>query len=261
MFIDSHAHLDDERFDDDRETVIKNLKTDQIDIIINIGADIASSKSTLNLAQTYDNIYSVVGVHPHSVSELVGVGLDEIEKLARHEKTVAIGEIGLDYYYENSPKQLQKEYFIEQIRLAKKLDLPIAIHSREAVKDTLDIIKSEKSSNLRGVMHCFSSSVEIAKEYVKLGFYIAIGGVVTFKNARVTKEVAKYVPLESLLIETDCPYLAPEPFRGKRNEPKYIKYTAEEIAKIKEVDLEEIAKITSANAKKLFEIKIGDIND
>lgn len=261
MFIDSHAHLDDERFDDDRETVIKNLKTDQIDIVINIGADIASSKSTLNLAQTYDNIYSVVGVHPHSVSELVGVGLDEIEKLARDEKTVAIGEIGLDYYYENSPKQLQKEYFIEQIRLAKKLDLPIVIHSREAVKDTLDIIKSEKSSNLRGVMHCFSSSVEIAKEYVKLGFYIAIGGVVTFKNARVTKEVAKYVPLESLLIETDCPYLAPEPFRGKRNEPKYIKYTAEEIAKIKEVDLEEIAKITSANAKKLFEIKIGDIND
>lgn len=261
MFIDSHAHLDDERFDDDRETVIKNLKTDQIDIVINIGADIASSKSTLNLAQTYDNIYSVVGVHPHSVSELVGLGLDEIEKLARDEKTVAIGEIGLDYYYENSPKQLQKEYFIEQIRLAKKLDLPIVIHSREAVKDTLDIIKSEKSSNLRGVMHCFSSSVEIAKEYVKLGFYIAIGGVVTFKNARVTKEVAKYVPLESLLIETDCPYLAPEPFRGKRNEPKYIKYTAEEIAKIKEVDLEEIAKITSANAKKLFEIKIGDIND
>ena len=261
MFIDSHAHLDDERFDDDRETVIKNLKTDQIDIVINIGADIASSKSTLNLAQTYDNIYSVVGVHPHSVSELVGVGLDEIESLARHEKTVAIGEIGLDYYYENSPKQLQKEYFIEQIRLAKKLDLPIVIHSREAVKDTLDIIKSEKSSNLRGVMHCFSSSVEIAKEYVKLGFYIAIGGVVTFKNARVTKEVAKYVPLESLLIETDCPYLAPEPFRGKRNEPKYIKYTAEEIAKIKEVDLEEIAKITSANVKKLFEIKIGDIND
>jgi len=261
MFIDSHAHLDDERFDDDRETVIKNLKADQIDIVINIGADIASSKSTSSLAQTYDNIYSVVGVHPHSVSELVGLGLDEIENLSRHEKTVAIGEIGLDYYYENSPKNLQKEYFIEQIRLAKKLDLPIVIHSREAVKDTLDIIKSEKSSNLRGVMHCFSSSVEIAKEYIKLGFYIAIGGVVTFKNARVTKEVAKYVPLESLLIETDCPYLAPEPFRGKRNEPKYIKYTAEEIAKIKEIDLEEIAYSTSINAKKLFNIKIGDVND
>ncbi|HOK63336.1 MAG TPA: TatD family hydrolase [Soehngenia sp.] len=261
MFIDSHAHLDDERFDDDRETVIKNLKADQIDVVINIGADIASSKSTSSLAQTYDNIYSVVGVHPHSVSELVGLGLDEIENLSRHEKTVAIGEIGLDYYYENSPKNLQKEYFIEQIRLAKKLDLPIVIHSREAVKDTLDIIKSEKSSNLRGVMHCFSSSVEIAKEYIKLGFYIAIGGVVTFKNARVTKEVAKYVPLESLLIETDCPYLAPEPFRGKRNEPKYIKYTAEEIAKIKEIDLEEIAYSTSINAKKLFNIKIGDVND
>ncbi|HPP31832.1 MAG TPA: TatD family hydrolase [Soehngenia sp.] len=261
MFIDSHAHLDDERFDDDRETVIKNLKADQIDVVINIGADIASSKSTSSLAQTYDNIYSVVGVHPHSVSELVGLGLDEIENLSRHEKTVAIGEIGLDYYYENSPKNLQKEYFIEQIRLAKKLDLPIVIHSREAVKDTLDIIKSEKSSNLRGVMHCFSSSAEIAKEYIKLGFYIAIGGVVTFKNARVTKEVAKYVPLESLLIETDCPYLAPEPFRGKRNEPKYIKYTAEEIAKIKEIDLEEIAYSTSINAKKLFNIKIGDVND
>jgi len=261
MFIDSHAHLDDERFDDDRETVIKNLKADQSDVVINIGADIASSKSTSSLAQTYDNIYSVVGVHPHSVSELVGLGLDEIENLSRHEKTVAIGEIGLDYYYENSPKNLQKEYFIEQIRLAKKLDLPIVIHSREAVKDTLDIIKSEKSSNLRGVMHCFSSSVEIAKEYIKLGFYIAIGGVVTFKNARVTKEVAKYVPLESLLIETDCPYLAPEPFRGKRNEPKYIKYTAEEIAKIKEIDLEEIAYSTSINAKKLFNIKIGDVND
>lgn len=261
MFIDSHAHLDDERFDLDRQNVIKDLKSNQVDLVINIGADIESSISTVKLAEDYENIYASVGVHPHSVSELIGVGLNEIENLAKRKKVVAIGEIGLDYYYENSPKDIQKEYFIEQIRLAKKLDLPIVIHSREAVKDTLDIIKSEKSSNLRGVMHCFSSSVEIAKEYIKLGFYIAIGGVVTFKNARVTKEVAQFIPLENLLIETDCPYLAPEPFRGKRNEPKYIKYTAEEIAKIKEVDLEEIAKITSANAKKLFEIKIGDIND
>ncbi|TJX68173.1 TatD family deoxyribonuclease [Soehngenia saccharolytica] len=261
MFIDSHTHLDDERFDSDRDLVIKNLKANEIDLVVNIGADIASSISTMNLAKTHENIYAAVGVHPHSVSELVGVGLDEIENLARQDKAVAIGEIGLDYYYENSPKNLQKEYFIEQIRLAKKLDLPIVIHSREAVKDTLDIIKSEKSSNLRGVMHCFSSSVEIAKEYIKLGFYIAIGGVVTFKNARVTKEVAQFIPLENLLIETDCPYLAPEPFRGKRNEPKYIKYTAEEIAKIKEIDLEEIAYSTSANAKKLFGIATGDAND
>ena len=261
MFIDSHTHLDDERFDSDRDLVIKNLKANGIDLVVNIGADIASSISTMNLAKTHENIYAAVGVHPHSVSELVGVGLDEIENLARQDKAVAIGEIGLDYYYENSPKNLQKEYFIEQIRLAKKLDLPIVIHSREAVKDTLDIIKSEKSSNLRGVMHCFSSSVEIAKEYIKLGFYIAIGGVVTFKNARVTKEVAQFIPLENLLIETDCPYLAPEPFRGKRNEPKYIKHTAEEIAKIKEIDLEEIAYSTSANAKKLFGIATGDAND
>ncbi|MBC7087836.1 MAG: TatD family hydrolase [Tissierellales bacterium] len=261
MFIDSHAHLDDERFDLDRQNVIKDLKSNQVDLVINIGADIESSISTVKLAEDYENIYASVGVHPHSVSELIGVGLNEIENLAKRKKVVAIGEIGLDYYYENSPKDIQKEYFIEQIRLAKKLDLPIVIHSREAVKDTLDIIKSEKSSNLRGVMHCFSSSVEIAKEYIKLGFYIAIGGVVTFKNARVTKEVAQFIPLENLLIETDCPYLAPEPFRGKRNEPKYIKYTAEEIAKIKEIDLEEIAYSTSANAKKLFGIATGDAND
>jgi len=261
MFIDSHAHLDDERFDLDRQNVIKDLKSNQVDLVINIGADIESSISTVKLAEDYENIYASVGVHPHSVSELIGVGLNEIENLAKRKKVVAIGEIGLDYYYENSPKDIQKEYFIEQIRLAKKLDLPIVIHSREAVKDTLDIIKAEKSSNLRGVMHCFSSSTEIAREYIKLGFYIAIGGVVTFKNARVTKEVAKYVPLEWLLIETDCPYLAPEPFRGKRNEPMYIKYVAKEIANIKELEISEVAKKTSENAKLLFGINTGDLDD
>ena len=255
MFIDSHSHLDDDRFNEDRDVLIKSLKENKVDIAINVGADLETSINSVKLADKYDNIYATVGVHPHSASEVTEETLDQFREMAKNEKVVAIGEIGLDFYYDNSPRDIQRKWFKEQINLAKELDLPVVIHSRDATKETFDIIKEAQDGSLRGVLHCFSGSVEMAMEYIKLGFYISLGGPVTFKNARVVREVAEAVPLDKLLIETDCPYLTPEPYRGKRNEPKYVSYVAEKIAQIKNISVEELAKATSANAKDLFGIK------
>lgn len=256
MFIDSHAHLDDKRFDQDREELINSLKENQIDLVINIGADYETSKASVELAEKYENIFAVVGVHPHDAKDVSENYLEELKELSKHEKVVAIGEIGLDYYYDNSPREEQKKIFIEQLQLAKNLDLPVVIHTRDAAGETYEIIsEAAKDGNLRGVMHCYSGSVEMALEYIKLGFYISLGGPVTFKNARVPREVAEAVPLDRLLIETDCPYLTPEPNRGKRNEPKYVRYTAEKIAEIKGITLENFAKATRENTMRLFGIK------
>lgn len=256
MYIDSHVHLDDSRFDLDRDNLIRTLKDNKIELVINIGADEDSSERSVELADRYENIYAVVGVHPHSAKDLEGRDLSSIIKMLENDKVVAIGEIGLDYYYDNSPRDIQKKWFKEQINLALRLNKPVVIHSRDADKDTFDIIKSGvEEGGLTGVMHCYSGSVELAKEYLKLGFYISLGGPVTFKNARVPKEVAKEVALDRLLIETDCPYLSPEPYRGKRNEPMFVSYVAEEIAKIKGISIEEVAEVTTQNAKKLFGIK------
>jgi TatD DNase family protein len=255
MFIDSHTHLDDPRFDQDRENVIESLREDGIDMVINIGADKESSLSTLELARKYDNIYAVAGVHPHSASELEEDGLDWLRDIAKEKKVVAIGEIGLDFYYDNSPRDIQRKWFKAQLQLAKELGLPVVIHTRDAAKETYDILKDAAADGkLKVLMHCYSGSAEMAVDYAKLGFYIALGGAVTFKNARVPREVASVVPLENLMIETDCPYMTPEPFRGKRNEPKYVNLVAEKIAEIKGITVEELAKATADNARSFFRL-------
>ncbi len=254
MFIDSHVHLDDKRFDLDRDMLIKSLRDNGVELAINIGADLETSIASVDLANKYENIYATVGVHPHSASQVTNKVMERLKELSQNPKVVAIGEIGLDYYYDNSPRDLQRKWFKEQLKLAKEVNLPVVIHSREATQETFDYIKEGQDGNLRGVMHCFSGSVEMAMEYIKLGFYISLGGPVTFKNARTPKEVAEALPLDKLLIETDCPYLTPEPYRGKRNEPIFVKYVAEEIGKIKGTSAEEVAQATKKNAKELFGI-------
>lgn len=255
MLIDSHAHLDDKRFEGDRERIINSLEDNGIDLVINVGAGMETSKASVDLANKYENIYAVVGVHPHSAKELEGGDLSELKELAQQDKVVAIGEIGLDFYYDNSPRDVQRKWFKAQIELAKELNKPVVIHTRDAAQETFDILKeAAEDGKLKCLLHCYSGSAEMAEEYIKLGFYISLGGPVTFKNARVPKEVAKVVPLDRLLIETDSPYLTPEPYRGKRNEPMYVKYVAEKIAQEKGITLEEVAKATSENAYGFFGI-------
>ncbi len=254
MLIDSHAHLDDRRFDLDRDMIIENLNSNGVEFVINVGANLRSSKSTVELAKKHKNIYGVVGIHPHSATELNDKAVETLTDLAREEKVVAIGEIGLDFYYDNSPRDIQRSAFKTQIELAKKLDLPLVIHSRDADQETFDTLKEANDDNLKVLLHCYSGSVELAREYLKLGFYISLGGPVTFKNARVPKEVAEMVPLDRLVIETDSPYLTPEPYRGKKNEPMFVKYVAKQIAEIKNISVEEVIKATNENTKKFFNI-------
>lgn len=252
--IDSHAHLDDERFDYDRDIVINSLPERGIDLVYNIGADLNSSIASVELANMYENIRAVIGIHPHDAKSYSDEVEEKLIELAKNEKVRAIGEIGLDYYYDNSPRNIQVEVFKRQIELAHKLNLPIVIHSREAVQETFDIIKEskEKYPELVFLIHCFSQSVEMMREYIKLGCYIALGGAVTFKNARHPKEVALEIPLDRLLLETDSPYMAPVPMRGKRNEPMYIKYVAKEIANIRGIKVSELVEITDANTKRFY---------
>lgn len=252
--IDSHAHLDDRRFNYDRDMLIKNLEKNGVKRVYNIGANLDSSRRTLELAKKYDNIYAVVGIHPHNAKDFNEEIEKELLEMAKHEKVVALGEMGLDFYYDNSPRDVQKEVFLKQIEMAEKVGLPIVVHTREASQQTFDILKEAigKNNKLKVLLHCYSGSVEMMREYVKLGCYIALGGVVTFQNAKVTKRVAKEVPLERLLIETDCPYLTPEPYRGKRNEPMFLKYVVEEIAEIRGVSPEEIERATEENTLKFY---------
>lgn len=253
-FIDSHAHLDDERFDEDREQLINELLNNDIEAVLNPGADLETSKKAAHLAQEYSFIYAAVGCHPHDSKFMNDETMDIFMDLAKKSKVIGIGEIGLDYYYDNSDRETQRKWFREQIRLAKELDLPYIVHDRDAHEDVFNIMKEERYSGTRGVLHCYSSSAEMAREFVKMGFYISLGGPVTFKNAKTSKLVAKEVPLDKLLIETDCPYLTPEPFRGKRNEPSYVKLVAEEIARIREVDVSVIAERTRENFYRLFNV-------
>lgn len=254
--IDSHAHLDDSKFDLDRDSLINNLEKHGIEYVFNIGADIVSSRNSVALADKYENIYAVVGIHPHDASGYDENIEKELIKLSKNKKVMAIGEIGLDYYYDNSPRDIQMEVFKKQIELAAKLNLPIVIHSRDAHKDTFDTLKEahEKYPDMKVLIHCYSSSVEMMREYMKLGFYIALGGAVTFKNSVTPKEVAKEVPLSRLLLETDSPYMAPVPLRGKRNEPMFVKYVAEEIASLRGINIEEVIEQTSKNTKEFYGI-------
>ena len=254
LLIDSHAHLDDPKFDEDRLQIIENLAKDRIEYVINPGADRPTSEAAYVLANEHEKIYAALGTHPHSADELTNEDIERYRELAKSDRVLAIGEIGLDYYYDNSPREIQKEAFIAQMKLAEELGLPVIIHTREASGDTYDIIESFKN-RVYGVMHCYSGSAEMAKRYLELGYYISLAGPVTFKNARVSKEVAEIVPMNRLLVETDAPYLSPEPRRGRRNEPKNTLYVAEVIAEIKNMDLDDFIKQTNENTKKVFNIR------
>ncbi|HOA39975.1 MAG TPA: TatD family hydrolase [Halanaerobiales bacterium] len=256
LLIDTHAHLDSSRFNKDRAEVIKNARDTGVSYIVNIGADLKSSRYSVKLAREYPFIFATVGIHPHDAISLDANVLAELEKLAGEEKVVAIGEIGLDYYYDHSPRDIQRAAFIDQLVLAKKLNLPIVVHSREAEEDTISILKEHYRQGGTGILHCFSGSLKMAREALELGFYLAFGGIVTFKNAGGLLEVLEELPLDRILLETDCPYLSPVPYRGKRNEPAYLPYVAEKIGEIKGVSLEEVAEITTANAIRVY--NLGD---
>ena len=251
MIFDTHAHYDDEAFDEDRDQLLSSMKDGGVGCIVNVCASAGGFGGTLELIKAYPFVYGAVGVHPDDAGIMTQDTLDEIRRLSHMEKMVAIGEIGLDYYWDNEPHEIQKKWFIRQLDLARELDLPVMIHSRSAAADTMEIMK-EHGQGLRGIIHCYSYSLEMAKEYVKMGYHIGIGGVVTFKNGKKLKEVAEAIPLESIVLETDCPYMAPEPFRGKRNNSSYIRYVAEEISRLKGITAEEVIRQTEENAKKLL---------
>lgn len=252
MIFESHAHYDDLKFEEDQETVIKSLRAEGIHKVINVGANMHSSLKSIELAQKHDFFYAAIGVHPHDVKSMMEEDLEKLIALAVYDKVVAIGEIGLDYYYENSPKEVQKLWFREQMVIAKELELPLIIHSRDAAQDTFDLIKEVGAQEVGGVVHCYSGSKEMAERYVDMGFYLGIGGVVTYDNAKTLKEVVKAIPLEALLLETDCPYLSPVPKRGKRNDSINLKYIAEAIAIIKGIEVDEVLRTTYNNGMKLF---------
>ena len=252
MIFESHAHYDDERFDRDRDELLASLPDAGIGYVVNAGIDLRSSEYGIALADRYDFFYTAVGVHPHEAKALTEEAFGEIKALTEHKKVVAIGEIGLDFYYDNSPRNIQRYWFKRQLMLAAEVDLPVIIHSREAAAECFSTIKA--SPVRRGVIHCYSGSLEMAREYVKLGFYIGIGGVVTYKNSRVLKEVAKEIPLDRILLETDCPYLSPEPMRGRRNDSRNLTYIAKEISDIRQIEVSELEEITKNNGKTLFSV-------
>lgn len=256
MLFDTHAHLNAEEFDPDREEVLRRAKEAGVRRILNIGFNRDSIPSSLQLAEKYDYIYSSVGWHPQDAHSFTQKDLEWLGELAKHPKVIAIGEIGLDYYWDTSPRDVQQKVFRLQIGLAKKLGLPIVIHDRDAHEDLLKILKEEKAEEGGGViMHAFSGSVEMAKECIQLGYYLSFGGTVTFKNAVRPKEVAKAIPLEKMLIETDSPYLTPHPYRGKRNESAYVRLVAEKLAELRGLTVEEIEEITYRNAVRVLHLE------
>jgi TatD DNase family protein len=254
MLIDTHAHLEMREFNDDREDVIKRAREAGVEYIVTIGTTVESSRDAVMLADKYDFIYAAIGIHPHEVKDILHPAYDIIRHFAQHKKVVAYGEIGLDYHYEHSPRADQMRKFRDMLREARHLDLPVIIHDRDAHEDTLRIISEEWSPDLGGVMHCFSGDAAMAKKVIEMGFSISIAGPVTFPKAESLREVVKQVPIEHLLIETDSPYLAPQPVRGKRNEPAFVRHTAEMIAQIKGLTFDDVARITSFNAMQLFGI-------
>ncbi len=258
MLIDTHTHLDDTRYDGDREAMIARARESGVDTFITIGCDLATSKAAVELADRYPFVYASIGVHPHEVRHIDDGWYDELRRLARHPKVVAFGEIGLDYHYNHSPPKLQRERFREQILLARELNLPVVIHTREAQSDTIAILKEEQAAAVGGVFHCFTGDAWLAKDGLDLGFHLSFSGVVTFQNATMLREIVKTVPMDRLLIETDCPYLTPAPHRGKRNEPAYVRLVADTIASVKSeaspVSVDEIGRLTSANARRLFKL-------
>lgn len=252
MIFDSHAHYDDEAFKEDREEVIDKIKKAGVSRVLNCGADLKSCESTLELTQKYDFIYGAIGIHPQDANQVFN-NLNKIGDMLQKDKIAAVGEIGLDYYYENFDREVQIRAFREQMDLAKQLDMPVVIHDRDAHEDTLKVIKEFKG--LRGVLHCYSGSYEFAREVLKQDYYLGFTGVVTFKNAKKAVEVVENIPFERLLVETDCPYMAPVPYRGKRNDSSYLLHIIHKIAEIRKLSYDEVVKKTYENACDLFKIK------
>jgi TatD DNase family protein len=250
---ETHAHYDDESFNEDREQLLNELLSTDVDSIINVGARLDGCDFSVRLSLEYEKIYAAVGIHPEEVADLTEKDIEYLEQLAlNNKKVVAVGEIGLDYHYPEPDPDIQKRWFRRQLQLAAKLNKPVIIHSRDACKDTIDILKSE--APVEGVIHCYSYSKESAKEFFDMGFYFGFGGVVTFKNAKKAVETVEMLPIERILLETDAPYMAPEPNRGKRNNSGYIRFVAEKIAEIKHMTAEEVIDITNGNARKLFRV-------
>ena len=263
MIFESHAHYEDRKFDSDRVELLSMMKKKNIGTIINVGTTLELSRASIDLARQYDFIYAAIGVHPSDIECLENCddGIDQLKLMAQSEKkVVAIGEIGLDFYWEKDPdvRDRQKYWYLRQLELARNLDLPVIIHSRDAAEETFIIMKEAAAKGTRGVIHCYSGSPEMADEYVKLGYYIGIGGVVTFKNGKKLKETARRIPLERILVETDAPYMAPEPFRGMRNDSTYLPYVIKEIAELRGITVDEVMEVTRENGRKLFNIVSDD---
>jgi len=255
MIFDTHAHYDDEAFDEDREGLLTSLPGAGIGAVVCVGASLPTVETSIALAQNYPWMYASVGVHPHDVADLNDERMLWLEKMSRHEKVVAVGEIGLDYHYDDIDREAQKYWFERQLRLAEKVDKPVIIHTRDAAQDTLDMMKSDAAKGLGGIIHCFPFGAELAREYLNLGYYLGIGGVVTFKNGKKTKEAVAYAPLERIVLETDCPYLAPTPYRGKRNDSTLLRLVISEIAGIKGISEEEVERVTWENAKRVYRLR------
>ena len=253
MIFETHAHYDDEQFNEDRRELLESMAAGGVGTIVNVSATYESCQKVVDMVREYPFMYASVGVHPDNVGSLNEETFASMKDLFQKDKVVAVGEIGLDYYWDNESHETQKKWFVRQLDLARELGLPVLIHSRDAAADTMQIMK-EHAQGLNGVIHCYSYSKEMAKEYVKMGFYIGVGGVVTFKNGRRLKETVEAIPLKAILLETDCPYLAPEPYRGKRNHSMYIKYVAEEIARLKGTTYEEVVAQTEKNARKMYRL-------
>lgn len=259
MIIETHAHYDDEAFDGDRKELLDSMKDHGIGLIVNSCASIDGLLDTISLMEQYPFIYGAVGVHPDDADKMTGETLEKIRELSRHEKTAAIGEIGLDYYWhkEKEEHEIQKQMFQAQLDIAREEKLPFLVHSRDAAEDTLEIVKKYVTEGMHGgIIHCFSYGKEIAREYLNMGLYLGIGGVITFKNGRKLKEVVEYAPLSQLVLETDSPYLSPEPNRGKRNSSLNLPYVAEAIGAIKGVSAEEVIAVTEANARKVLRLPV-----
>ena len=251
---DTHAHYDDEDFDADRYELLQSMKEHGVGTIVNIGASMRSCKTTLALAEKYPFVYGALGVHPSDCGEMTEEDIRWIKTNAANEKIVAIGEIGLDYYWDNVERDVQKKWFVRQLEIAKETGLPVIIHSRDAAQDTLEIMKAEHKDTTGGVIHCFSYGVEMAREYLNMDYFIGVGGVLTFKNGKKLKEVVEYAPMDKLVLETDCPYLAPVPYRGKRNSSLYLTHVVEEMAAIKGMSVEDVIRVTAENAKRLYRL-------
>ncbi|MCD7825732.1 MAG: TatD family hydrolase [Clostridiaceae bacterium] len=255
MIFDTHAHYDDAAFDQDRDALLQGMKEQGVGQIVDIGADIASTERAVALSGQYPFVYAAAGVHPSETAGLTEEDMDFLCRIAKKDKVVAIGEIGLDYHYDEPDKEIQQKWFRRQLDLAKQLGLPVVIHSREAAQDTLSIMREEQAKKAGGVIHCFSYGWDMAQCYLDMGFYLGVGGVVTFKNGRKLKEVVEKAPIERLVLETDAPYLAPEPFRGKRNQSAYLSYVAEQIAALKDMTAEEVIRVTGENARAMYRIQ------